>query len=672
MNRLKAEHSFVKSLRKICGAPKKYRGLSLGLRDRKVVRDAFMLWLCVLRDLCVEDRVSVNEGRLLAMAKSLDEIDVFEFMTNLDLISDTFLASVEDVSLRDYQGLKSLVVQEGPESVPLRIVMGVIKPHVLNWFRHRDVAGFRAVRAALCFLSRLNLAEQVTLADAAFEQWWQAENDLSQRHDCSGSEQAIISEWFPIENGAIIYSLFSPHHGAGSTYEGIKVTGAKGLVNGYDERLRNVFIAMGWDPDFSGLMQSPYFADAAGKYPVVPSDCHAIQAVPKNWKTYRIVSKEPVAYQFMQLGASAAIQDYLKMRLTSISKHYCVDTEDENRELARLGSIDGSYATVDLSHASDSVSLELALSWFDESCLGLFVRNLRTTYAKFDLEISGFESAEKVQDLIRVEKFAPMGSGLCFPIESIVFCSISESAVRHTRDASRRYAVYGDDIVIDSKAVPWLLEELRDKGFSPNLKKTFFGTKANGVNDFFRESCGGEYLNGYDVTPPRISRKFDGLLTSTCDDNMHRHAGRHKATSISQLITLANNLYDYRTARRFIVNDLLSAGVPLLFDSDGTRGIKSSKPSNNHLRRRYNIHLQRWEVWAAELTSRYKGLHYHEDSYLGEIRLFEYLRLAERMHRKHLLYPEDMVDERMDPYSATTSIRYQWVDVPEVPESTDL
>lgn len=662
MNQLKAEHSFVKFLLKYCGGPARYKGELMTQGDRTVVRDAIRLWLAVMRDVCVVGGCS-SEGRLRLLAKVIHSMDLYDLMITLDFVSDWLTRSVEDQSLRNYQRLKCAVAKECSDAEPIRCVLGLTKQHLLGWFRHRDVASFKAARQAYTFLTRLNLKECALLADTAFEQWWQPEKNFTPENDFSGDEQTIISEWFPFEDAALLYAGFSPTHGGGSTYEGVTSTGAKALLNGYDEKIRTVLLCLGWDPDFRGLMQKPWFLPCDGAQPCTPPSRHKVMFVPKNWKTYRTVSMEPVAYMFMQLGANNAIKRYLRNGHSRMARHYCVDTEDKNRELARLGSIDGSYSTIDISAASDSVSLELALTWFDMSSLGLFVRNLRTDFAEFDCETSEFWGRDRIRDLIRVGKFAPMGSGLCFSIESTVFCAMSESAVRCTPGVRRDYRVYGDDIVIDTAAAPTLMRILQERGFAPNKLKSFMNPPGNDVTDFFRESCGGEYLNGYDVTPKRISRKFSGFLAGLSKSDRN-------PSSISQLISLANDLYDLRTARSMIISDLLSCRLPVLFDGDGTLGIRSAKPSNYHLPHRWNIHLQRWEVRAIVLISKAKKLAYHEDSYLGEVRLFEYLRLAEASNREHLLYPEDMVGERMDPYQAELSARHKWVVCPEQPENS--
>jgi hypothetical protein len=86
--------------------------------------------------------------------------------------------------------------------------------------------------------------------------------------------------------------------------------------------------------------------------------------VPKNDKTSRTICIEPNLNMFYQLGLGRLIERRLQ-RNWGIS----LDTQPfKNRELARLGSLDDSLVTIDLSSASDSISLRmlqwLCPSWF--------------------------------------------------------------------------------------------------------------------------------------------------------------------------------------------------------------------------------------------------------------------------------------------------------------------
>jgi hypothetical protein len=612
--------------------------------------------------MCVVDEES-NEGRIMQLAKRLQDIDLFDLMSSLDFAADYLVRSVEDKKLRDYQHFKSAVVEVGHSTELIRDVVGLVKSPVMSWFRTSNEADFARARNAYAFLLRLNLKDVAALAGAAYEKWLQSESAPSTAHVSVEREKRVLERWFPLENLALLIEGFLPQHGSGTVYEGVRKNGEKAFLGGLDENLTTFLRVIGWDPTFQSTMAKPWYAVNGILQNVVPGIAHKIINVPKNWKIGRLVSEEPASYMFMELGANNAFKHYLRTYRPELVRHYCIDTEHLNRQAAREGSITGHFATIDISAASDSVSYDLVERMLGETCLGVFVSHLRTQFAEFDLEVPDYWGTLKIKDILRVAKFAPMGSGLCFSIESTIFAAITKCCVQDTPGADPRFWIYGDDIVVDTLVVPNLIARLCELGFEVNTTKSFFNLKATDDTDLFRESCGGEYLNGYDVTPLRISRKFCGFEIY---DDKHR-LDPH---STAQLVSLANDLYRSPTARYCLVTVLRPRETKILFDSDGSAGLKTSSPTNFHLKKRWNQHYQRWECRAVVLASRVKNQNSWRQldaDYLGEVRLFEYLRLATQSNRKHLLYPEDMVDERVDPFSAELRMVTRWVPLPEQP-----
>ena len=80
-----------------------------------------------------------------------------------------------------------------------------------------------------------------------------------------------------------------------------------------------------------------------------------ITTVPKNAKTDRTIAIEPTWNSFIQKGIGGMIRHRLQKRIGILQK----DAQEHHREMARLGSLSGQLATIDLKAASDSVSLAL-------------------------------------------------------------------------------------------------------------------------------------------------------------------------------------------------------------------------------------------------------------------------------------------------------------------------
>jgi hypothetical protein len=205
-------------------------------------------------------------------------------------------------------------------------------------------------------------------------------------------------------------------------------------------------------------------------------DVGSLLFVDKNAKTHRPICIEPVLNGFWQLG----VGDYIKDRLR-IHANQNLRDQTRNREFARLGSIHGSIATIDLSSASDTVSYSVVFDLLPEGWVDL-LDSLRTPVIRYE----GYE--------LELEKFSSMGNGYTFELESLIFWALASACTELRSGDQERVSVYGDDIIVPTVAVDLLYASLTWCGFSVNSEKSF--TQGN-----FRESCGADWLDGNDVRP---------------------------------------------------------------------------------------------------------------------------------------------------------------------------
>jgi hypothetical protein len=202
-------------------------------------------------------------------------------------------------------------------------------------------------------------------------------------------------------------------------------------------------------------------------------EMNAVDFVPKNWKTHRMIAKEPTHALPLQLAVDSFLKRLLRKWGIDLS------SQERNQDLARQGSIDGSWATIDLKGASDTVAISLAAwllpwDWYD------FIVSIRSTLYR-----APWQSAPQ-----RYAKLSSMGNGYTFALETLFFTAACRAV------GSRDHAVYGDDIVIRTEFVSDLLRLLKFMGFTVNEEKSFVNP-----NSRFRESCGGDYYQGRRVTP---------------------------------------------------------------------------------------------------------------------------------------------------------------------------
>jgi len=170
-----------------------------------------------------------------------------------------------------------------------------------------------------------------------------------------------------------------------------------------------------------------------------------------------------------------------------------------NQHLAHQGSRNGALATLDLSEASDRVSNQ-------------HVRGLLRNHPWLNAAVDSCRSRKADvpgHGVIRLAKFASMGSALTFPFESMVFMTmvfvgieerlgrpVTLEDVKHFQGKVR---VYGDDIIIPVDYVYSVIAVLESFGLKVNASKSFWSGK-------FRESCGKDYYDGVDVSITRMRR----------------------------------------------------------------------------------------------------------------------------------------------------------------------
>jgi len=202
--------------------------------------------------------------------------------------------------------------------------------------------------------------------------------------------------------------------------------------------------------------------------------------VPKNGKVDRCICIEPDMNVPLQLMAGRYIRSRLLLAGVDLRKQQSV-----NAQFAKLGSQDGSYATIDLSSASDTIAIALVaellpFGWFE------LLSNLRSPF-------TCYKDSSGIDTYIENEKFSSMGNGFTFELETLLFFALAKACVIHS-ESDQPVNVYGDDIVVPTHVAGVLLDVLRTAGFKPNEEKTF-------ITGPFRESCGEDFFLGVAVRP---------------------------------------------------------------------------------------------------------------------------------------------------------------------------
>jgi hypothetical protein len=349
-----------------------------------------------------------------------------------------------------------------------------------------------------------------------------------------------------------------PKHGPGATAERISGNG-KYELREWTVRLEEAFPFTGYglaslnQLEEEGFLENVVFREPEDETPV------RVIHVPKTLKAPRIIAIEPVCMQYTQQAVLEHLVDYLESDNWT-KGHINFTDQSINQRLALLGSKDGSYATLDLSEASDRVSLVLVEAMLEAPGL----KNLKKAILACRSTRANVPTRDGLKT-ITLNKFASMGSALCFPIESMVFLTIclcgilEELNLPNTRDslltAMDHVWVYGDDIIVSADKVHAVYDWLTSFKMKVNDSKSFWTGK-------FRESCGMDAYAGEPVTPVYLRRMPP--------------VNRRSGAEIVSFVAFANQLYSngyWYTARAVRTEiEAILGPVPHVLDTSPVLG----------------------------------------------------------------------------------------------------
>jgi hypothetical protein len=370
-----------------------------------------------------------------------------------------------------------------------------------------SIEAIRAIRQLTLMFAKIAIPCSKQRTRKSIDGWVQCEKEIRQFDQRISTDdisryrrlgRLLWASFFTRVDVSIYTNGVLPKHGPGATAERRRGN-AKYDPQLWTQRLEKEF------PSWENLIPNHrYLSDIDRVKILEPGEELPVRviSVPKTLKTPRIIAIEPVAMQYMQQGVLETMMT--EMRVDDNTRNFVLfDSQQPNQLLAKEGSRFGSLATLDLSEASDRVSNQ-------------HVRVLLERHAALRGAVDATRSRKADvpgHGVIRMAKFASMGSALCFPFESLVFmtvifCGIEKALSRRLTDKDiksffGRVRVYGDDIIVPVEYVQFVVQELETFGFRVNLNKSYW-------NGSFRESCGKEYFHGEDVTISRMRQLIPG------------------------------------------------------------------------------------------------------------------------------------------------------------------
>lgn len=302
--------------------------------------------------------------------------------------------------------------------------------------------------------------------------------------------------------------------------------------------------------------------------------CARLVTVPKSFSALRTITVEPCLNQFVQQGYNAWLRDCIS-RCRVLRQSLTLADQRPNQELALAGSRTGEWCTIDLSSASDLLSLQTVEAVFAH-------------YPRFLKGIMGCRTPEVDcgYTKIRLKKYAGMGNATTFPVQSVVFATIAMVAILgSTKElnyekvvrASRNVRVFGDDIIVRSEHFRDVADWITCFGLKINRSKTFF--EGN-----FRESCGVDAYGGTEVTPMYL-RHDPGRLCA-------------EPSSVESLVSSSNQLWlrGYYQSAEFLRHTVESSVGRLPLVRRNSAGLGWHARFDEYEVQRWHPMLHRFEV----------------------------------------------------------------------------
>lgn len=475
-------------------------------------------------------------------------------------------------------------------------------PEYLEFFRTGDPELLRYVLTFLLFGKKLYY-ENSELDAISLQEWLKVEERLGALNlppvveNLKRVASVIFGDW-EVDD-------FLPVHGSGAVAEReVRGVEAKNLAFMPSKLISRVYLS---DRPLTAYSSSvDYTPSGNAALSEDKPDIARLKFVPKDFKKTRSICMEPIDYMWAQQAVRRWLENYLSSS-RFFRNHVFLHDQRKNQEASQFGSKTGLVDTIDLSSASDSVSWELVKRVFPSKVL----KHLMATRT-YRVELPD-GSVQKVH------KFAPMGSAVCFPVQTILYSIVSQTIGicqacgldwrqpgcfdgmsdeyieklyrwtfrQHLTDeatgAYQPFLAYGDDIVLDRRMTSSVVECLSMLGFKVNIDKSFRADQA------FRESCGEYHFDGHAVTPMFFKiKKLDHKVSVESMAGIIEHANRAFEFGYKHLRSVLVRFALYMPIHQL---DGRHERNPILFsdNDDDSFSIISDAPHNRHLRKRvYN------------------------------------------------------------------------------------
>lgn len=379
-----------------------------------------------------------------------------------------------------------------------------------------------------------------------------------------------------------------PHHGPGAVFPPRKPWKKTKFSTCYTSIDRYY----PWSEFFQFGLSSGLYEPLTDDTPTSDEIVSRLVAVPKDSRGPRLICVHPAEAIWIQQGQRRVLEDAITSHwLTRESIRF--DDQTVNGAMALSSSKTRALCTLDLKEASDRIGINLVRYLFGEE----FYDILSCARATHVLLPDGRK--------LLLQKWAPMGNCLTFPVESLIFWALAQAGIIYeTGRKSDQVYVFGDDIIFPTSYYGIVLRSLCSAGLVPNFTKTF-------RNGFFRESCGVDAFDGVDITPLRMKRA--NIICAEDAQAFCSLAARLRKRGFEQSCVACYAAVESWLGHRLeIVNDPEASGIceyrnlPLFSLVSMYEGTKTL---------RFNSNLHRYEVRHLKVSPKVNQGNYQHDRY---------------------------------------------------------
>lgn len=571
-------------------------------RNILVVRQCITSWAFLLEDIMIQEYLT-ERSREVRLSNWLTGLESSSFLSVVDLFNEVYEYVVRCTN--PHAGVFKALLEFWSDKykVKAELLLSPLRPLINRFISVGHPETVQALASGLRFASKLSL-ESDRLEDGALADYISVERELDDFDldridpELLNYLEDVLTYW--LKDFEVSDAM--PKHGRGSVSDirGNKSAYSKWTNLSYDKKVDIVCRKEGGISAFF-----PNVCTGFKRKSTVERISKTV-FVPKNIKKLRTISMEPVTLQFFQQRARGAMYSYFKKH-EYLKRHIKLQDRTLNQRYAREGSVHNNLCTIDLSAASDRISWSLVRRIFRST--PNYLKWLMATRSEFT------RLPDDAQTVLKLNKFAPMGSALCFPTQCLVFAAVVEYSLKtmstRTDLRLRTWAVYGDDIIAPVEAYTFICENLTALGFKVNMDKSF-------TDGPFRESCGGDYYAGFEVNPlywrcdiHNVDALSPSAFSGLC---AYANLAYHRNYSLLRLhcihtLRLSREMTKHPGKRGkpikplFIGSDMQSDNVRLSNLSVPSTAIISDTPTNFHAKASYVEEYQNWYGQFTQLSS---------------------------------------------------------------------